>query len=107
MGRQTRVGASVGIPGIRLRIAADLDLSKNETLAAGQLSRNLGGGVELPLGKLDLRGGLSVNLEAPDRPKVYSFGLGFGSPKARLDAAAMYRSHDGAYGGVLTARAGF
>jgi hypothetical protein len=106
VGTQTRVGASINIPGIRLRLAADLDLSKNETLAEGQLSRNAGGGLELALGKFDLRGGLSVNLEAPDRPTVTTFGLGFRSGTFALDAAAIYRSNDGAYGGVLTARVG-
>lgn len=106
VGRQSRIGASLLIPGIRLRIAADLDLGKNETLAPGQLSRNIGGGLELPLGKFDLRGGLSENLEAPDRPLVYSFGLAFGTAAFKVDAAAVYRAHDGAYGGVLSVRAG-
>lgn len=106
-GRQTRVGAAVEIPGSKIRIAADLDLEKNETLAEGQRSRVLGGGVELPLGKIALRGGASVNLEAPDRPYVYTFGLGLGSDRARLDAAGTYRSQDRAYGGVLTTRFGF
>jgi hypothetical protein len=107
LGRQTRVGASIRIPGLKMRIAADLDLEKNETLAEGQLSRVAGGGIELPLGKFDLRGGASVNLEAPDRPWVYSFGIGFGSAKARLDAAGTYRDQDRAYGAVLTSRFGF
>ena len=107
VGQQSRVGASVRIQGLRMRIAADLDLTKNETLAEGQLSRNAGGGLELTLGSFDLRGGLTVNLEAPDRPYVYTFGLGVGSSKARLDAAATYRSNDGAYGAILTTRVGF
>ena len=106
-GQQGRVGASVLIRGLRMRIAADLDLTKNETLAEGTLSRNAGGGVELAFGSVDLRGGATVNLEAPDEEWTYTFGLGFGSPKTRLDVAAVYRSADGAYGGVLTARVGF
>ncbi|MFN7986701.1 MAG: hypothetical protein U0529_04455 [Thermoanaerobaculia bacterium] len=107
VGRQTRVGASFVIPGIRMKVAADLDLDKSETLAEGQLSRTAGGGIELPLGKFDLRGGVSVNLEAPDKPYVYSFGFGFGSDRAKLEAAGTYRSQDRAYGGVLTTRFGF
>ena len=107
VGRQTRVGASVHIKSLHLRVAGDLDLSTNETLAAGQRSRNAGGGVELTLGSFDLRGGATVNLEAPDKPWVYTAGLGFGSAKARLDVAATYRSNVGAYGGVLTTRVGF
>lgn len=107
VGRQTRVGASFRIQSLRMRIAGDLDLSTNETLAAGQLSRNAGGGVEFTFGAFDLRGGATVNLEAPDRPYVYTLGLGLGSPKAKLDLAAIYRSNDGAYGGVLTTRVGF
>lgn len=107
VGQQTRVGASVRIQGLRMRIAGDLDLSTNETLAAGQLSRNAGGGVEFTFGSFDLRGGVTVNLEAPDKPYVYSCGLGVGSAKARLDMSATYRSDDGAYGAVLTTRVGF
>ncbi len=107
VGRQTRVGASINIRGLHMRIAGDLDLSTNETLAAGQLSRNAGGGLEWTLGAFDLRGGLTVNLEAPDKPYVYTAGLGYGSAKARLDVAGTYRSEDGAYGAVLTTRVGF
>lgn len=106
-GQQGRVGASVLIRGLRMRIAADLDLTTNETLATGTLSRNAGGGVEFAFGAVDLRGGAMVNLESPDEEWTYTFGLGFGSAKARLDAAAVYRSADGAYGGVLTTRFGF
>ncbi|MBK9088228.1 MAG: conjugal transfer protein TraF [Holophagales bacterium] len=107
VGQQSRVGASFKIQSLRMRIAADLDLTKNETLAAGQLSRNAGGGVEFFFGAVDLRGGVTVNLEAPDNPYVYTFGLGLGNAKAKLDVAAIYRSNDGAYGGVLTTRVGF
>lgn len=107
VGQQGRVGASVVIQALRMRIAADLDLTKNETLAEGTLSRNAGGGVEFAFGAVDLRGGVMVNLEDPDKPYTYTFGLGIGSAKARLDAAAVYRSDDGAYGGVLTTRVGF
>lgn len=107
VGQQTRVGASFRIQSLRMRIAGDLDLSTNETLAEGQLSRNAGGGVEFTFGAFDLRGGVTVNLEAPDKPYVYSFGIGLGNPKAKLDVAAIYRSNDGAYGGVLTTRVGF
>ena len=107
VGQQGRVGASVLIRGLKMRIAADLDLTKNGTLAEGTLSRNAGGGIELAFGAVDLRGGAMVNLESPDEEWTYTFGLGFGSPKARLDAAAVYRSDDGSYGGVLTARVGF
>ena len=106
VGQQSRVGASFLIQSLRMRLAADFDLKKNETLAAGQLSRHAGGGIEFAFGAVDLRGGLTVNLEAPDKPYVYSFGLGLGSPKAKLDVAATYRSNDGAYGGVLTLRLG-
>ncbi|MBK6406526.1 MAG: hypothetical protein IPF66_16670 [Holophagales bacterium] len=107
VGQQTRVGASFHIQSLRMRIAADYDLSKNETLAEGQLSRNAGGGLEFAFGAFDVRGGVMVNLEAPDKPYVYSFGVGFGNPKAKLDLAGIYRSNDGAYGGVLTTRVGF
>lgn len=107
VGQQTRVGASFNIQSLRMRIAADYDLSKNETLAEGQLSRNAGGGLEFAFGSFDVRGGVTVNLEAPDKPYVYSFGVGFGNPKAKLDLAGIYRSNDGAYGGVLTTRVGF
>ncbi len=107
MGQQSRIGASFHIQSLRMRIAADYDLSKNETLAEGQLSRNAGGGLEFSFGAIDLRGGVTVNLEAPDKPYVYTFGIGLGNPKAKLDVAAVYRSNDGAYGGILTTRIGF
>lgn len=106
LGRQTRVGASVRIPGTRLTIAADLDLSKNGTLIDTLDSRIVGGGVEWLFGALGLRGGVSVNLAAPDRPTVASAGVAWSSGKVRLDVSAVYRSNDGAIGGVASARIG-
>ncbi len=106
LGRQTRVGASVRIPGTGLTIAADLDLSKNGTLIDTLNSRTVGGGVEWLFGALGLRGGVSVNLEAPDRPTVGSAGIAWSSGKVRLDVSAVYRSNDGAIGGVASARIG-
>jgi F plasmid transfer operon, TraF, protein len=106
LGRQTRVGASVRIPGTGLTIAADLDLSKNGTLIDTLASRTVGGGVEWLFGALGVRGGVSVNLEAPDRPTVASAGVAWSSGKVRIDLSAVYRSNDGAIGGVASARIG-
>ncbi len=105
-GQQSRVGASVKIPGTGLTIAADYDLSKNGTLIDTLDSRTVGGGVEWLFGAFGLRGGLSTNLEAPDKPKVLSSGLVWATGTLRVDLAATYRSNDGAIGGVATARIG-
>ena len=106
VGRQTRVGAMAAIPGTRLVLAADVDLSKNETLADSLPSRNVGGGLEIGIGAFAVRGGASVNVEAPNRPLVWSGGLGFISGTFRAEVSATYRSNDGALGGVVSIRAG-
>lgn len=106
VGRQTRAGFSWTLASGALTVAADLDLEKNDTLVDGLSSRVAGGGVEWLLGALAVRGGLSVDLEAPGRPAVYSTGLGYRTGKFRIDLSGTYRSNDGAVGGVLTARTG-
>jgi hypothetical protein len=106
IGQQTRAGASVKIPGTGLTVAADLDLRANETLVDGLSSRVAGGGLEWLISSFALRGGLSIDLEAPDRPKVLSGGLGWQSGTFRADVSATYRSNDGALGGVATVRVG-
>jgi hypothetical protein len=106
LGPQTRLGASVKI-GSHLTLAVDYDLQANDTLVDGLSSRVLGGGIEWVIGSaVAVRGGLSADLEAPDRPLVTSAGLGWQSGTFRIDASATYRSNDGAVGAVLTLRGG-
>ena len=106
VGRQTRAGFSLALARGALTVAGDLDLEKNETLVDGLASRVAGGGLEWLIGAFAVRGGLSVDLEAPGRPAVYSSGLGYRTGKFRIDVSGTYRSNDGAVGGVLTARTG-
>lgn len=104
LGRQTRVGASVKFPVIGLLVAADADVTKNATLVDGLDYRHLGGGVEWTIGPVAIRGGVSVNLESPDKTKVFSAGAGVGLGPVHADAAAVYRPNEGAIGAVVTAR---
>ena len=77
-----------------LTIAADLDITNNETVLSSldYKSRNLGGGVELhPLTWLKLRAGMYKNLSNNDVGPVATAGLTFGTKWVNLDL-------DGAYG---------
>ena len=106
LGRQTRLGAAVRL-GKGFTLAADYDLEANDTLVDGLSSQVLGGGLEWVIGSaVAVRGGLSADLKAPDRPLVTSSGLGWQSGTFRIDASATYRSSDGAVGAVLTLRGG-
>ncbi len=101
-GSQGRIGASVKLPGLGLLVAADLDLTKNETMVPGLKSRTVGGGVELSFGPLVARGGLNVNLESPGKEKVLSAGVGVSVGLVKADAAAVYRPGDSAVGAILS-----
>lgn len=106
LSRQARAGAAVTL-GARLVVAADLDLTKNETLAPGLESREVGGGLEWTTGAVAIRGGARWNLEATHGDTTWTAGLGYSfSASARLDAAAVYRADKAAYGGILTFRTG-
>lgn len=106
LGRQARVGASVKVPVIGILVAADLDLTTADTLVDGLKSREAGGGVEWTITLFTIRGGVSVNLEAPDKEKTFSAGVGFGLGPVHVDAAGTFRTNRNALGAVVSARLG-
>ncbi len=72
-----------------LTLAADLDLTENETALAGHDSRNLGGGLEVhPFTWLKLRGGAYKNLAESDIGTVVTAGLTLGIKWVNLDVDA-------------------
>jgi len=105
-GRQARVGASAKIPGLGLLVAADYDLTVNETLVPGQRVRTLGGGVEWQLLLVALRAGASVNLQSPDRSPALTGGAGVVIGPAKVDVGGWYWTDRSALGVSATARVG-
>lgn len=90
---QVRVGVSLD-PLSWLTIAADLDITDNETVleSLDYTSRNLGGGIELhPFTWFKLRAGMYKNLSNDEVGPVATAGLTFGTKWVNLDL-------DGAYG---------
>lgn len=90
---QVRVGVSLD-PLTWLTVAADLDLTNNETVLSSldYRSRNVGGGIELhPFTWFKLRGGMYKNLSNDDVGPVATAGITFGTKWVNLDL-------DGAYG---------
>jgi hypothetical protein len=105
-GRQARVGASARIPALGLLVAADYDLSANDTLVPGLRERQLGGGIEWEMLLVALRAGASVNLESPDRSPAFTGGAGLVLGPAKVDLGGWYRTDKSALGISLTARVG-
>ena len=105
-GRQARIGASVKIPIVGLLVAADYDLTVNETLVDGLHVRQLGGGIEWTILLVVVRGGASVNLESPDKRPVFTGGAGVVIGPAKVDLGGWYRYDQSALGLSLTARVG-
>ena len=105
-GRQARVGASVRIPAVGLLVAADYDLTVNETLVDGLRVRQVGAGLEWTALLVALRVGASVNLESPDRTPAFTGGAGAVIGPARVDLGGSYRTDKSALGVSLTARIG-
>ena len=105
-GSQARVGASVHVPIIGITVAADADLTANDTLVPGLRSREIGGGVEWTIIAVVVRGGASVNLESPDRKPALTGGAGVVIGPAKVEVGGVYRTGDGALGLVATARFG-
>lgn len=105
-GQQGRIGASVKIPVIGLLVAADYDLTVNETLVDNLSVRQLGAGVEWTILLVVVRGGASVNLESPDRTPAFTGGVGVVIGPAKVDLGGWYRTDQSALGLTLTARVG-
>jgi hypothetical protein len=90
---QARLGLAVD-PWWWLTLAADVDLTENETVLSGldYKSRHLGGGFELhALSWLKIRGGLYKNIADDEVGPVATAGFTFGIPWVLLEI-------DGAYG---------
>jgi len=82
---QVRTGISVD-PLSWLTVAADLDLTRNDTILFGKQSQYFGGGVDIhPLTWLKLRGGVYKNLAAGEIGVVPTFGLTIGSKWVNLE----------------------
>ena len=105
-GQQARVGASARIPGVGLLVAADYDLTVNDTLVPGLRVRQLGGGVEWEILLVAVRAGASVNLESPDRSPAFTGGAGVVIGPAKVDLGGWYLTDKSALGVSLTARVG-
>jgi hypothetical protein len=105
-GQQARVGASVKIPVVGLLVAADYDLTVNETLVDNLRVRELGGGVEWTMLLVVVRAGASVNLESPDKTPAFTGGAGVTIGPAKVDVGGWYRTDKSALGLMLTARVG-
>ncbi len=90
---QARAGIAIN-PFETLTIAADMDLTENETTFPGYKSRNIGGGIEWDILKfLALRAGAYKNLAESDIDMVYTAGLGLNLWLIRLDVSAAMSSN--------------
>lgn len=90
---QVRMGVALD-PFTWLTVAADMDLTKNKTLAKGIESQNFGFGAELrPVGFFALRGGMYTNIAESTTGPVGTFGLSLGPKWLRfdLDLAAAFK----------------
>lgn len=94
---QARAGIALN-PWETFTIAADIDLTENETTFPGYKSRNVGGGIEWDILKfLALRAGVYKNLAESDIDMVYTAGLGLNLWLMRLDVSAAISSNRGRY----------
>lgn len=96
---QVRLGVAVD-PLPWLTVAADLDVTNNETILPGldYKSRNLGGGVEVhPLTWLKLRGGMYKNLSNADVGPVATAGVTFGTKWVNFDVDGAYALQSARY----------
>jgi len=91
---QVRVGVAID-PYSWLTVAADMDMTKNKTLALGNASQNFGFGATLkPLSYLAFRLGMYTNVAESSVGPVGTFGLSVGPDWLRLDldGAAAFKS---------------
>jgi hypothetical protein len=86
---QVRTGVAYKPLGF-ITLAADLDLTRNDTTVGGDYkSQNLGAGIELSLLKiLQLRGGIYTNIAKSDIGPVFTAGLGLNLWLVNLDVGA-------------------
>ena len=97
---QVRTGVAYNMLGNMITLAADLDLTNNETFIPGYDSQMLGGGINFhPLSWLSLRGGLMRNLKESDDGTILTAGIGFGIKWFQFDLSGHYSTEDGSYDG--------
>ncbi len=77
-----------------LEVAADVDLTKNETFVSGVESQMVGGGLNWhPASWFAIRGGAMKNLDANDKADlIYTAGIGFGLKWFQLDLSGQMSS---------------
>ncbi|MCF8036515.1 MAG: conjugal transfer protein TraF [Desulfobacteraceae bacterium] len=96
---QVTAGAAY-IPFTTLTLAADLDLTENDTLLDGYKSRNLSLGVEWDVFRfLALRAGMYKNLSEDDIGWVYTAGIGLNLWAVRLDIAGAFAGDEEEFDG--------
>lgn len=94
---QGRAGVAIN-PFNTLTLAADIDLTENETMNPNYKSRNLAVGLEWDILKfLALRVGAYKNLAESDISHVYTAGLGLNLWLLRVDVSAAMSSDKGRY----------
>ncbi|MEA2049274.1 MAG: conjugal transfer protein TraF [Campylobacterota bacterium] len=97
-----RAGISLPIWNDNVEFAFDVDLTKNDTLVAGEQSQMMGGGIELhPASWFSLRVGAMQDMasEKFDDGTIMTAGLGFGLKWAQIDISAMMGTNTGTYEG--------
>lgn len=86
--RQVRGGLAVeALP--FLTLAADGDLIKSDTLAAGTRSQQFSLGAEVRIPAFSFRGGVYRDFAATQPHWAYSVGIGFGTPIVSVDASIL------------------
>jgi len=95
---QARVGVAVD-PLSWLSIAADMDVTKNNTVMKGKDSQNLGAGLEAHWSYAALRLGAYKNLAESSAKPVITAGIGIGPHWLRLDIDGAASTGKGEYDG--------
>jgi len=85
-----------------LEIAADIDLSKNETFVPDVESQMIGGGLSYqPTSWFSLRGGLMQNLDSDDKAgMIYTAGLGVGIKWFQIDLSGQMSQNSTTVDGI-------
>lgn len=95
---QARIGLGLD-PLSWLSIAADMDVTKNETVMKGMDSQNIGGGLELHSYYAALRLGMYKNIAETGGKALVTAGLGLGPRWFRLDIDGAASTGTGKYDG--------
>ena len=101
----TRAGADLALVRNKVDVAADIDLSRNDSYD-GTATRYVGGGINLhPASWFSLRGGAMQNLDGTDQVgTIYTGGLGFGMKWFQFDIAAQLSAKGGQFDGHTVPR---